>query len=252
MPQIDLNADLGESYGPWTMGEDAKMLSIVTSANIACGGHAGDANTMVETTRIARENGVKIGAHPGYADREGFGRRIIPMTKSEISNMVATQIGALRSAAALSNADVVYVKPHGMLNNFSCVDEDTASAIVHAVKAAHPDLAMLAISGTLLETHAKDAGLTTFSEIFADRGYTEAGTLVSRDQPGAMITCPDEAANRLTAFAKSGRMPTISGDDIALEAHSICVHGDSAHAVAMAARVRDALSDDGITVTSFL
>lgn len=252
MAHIDLNADLGESFGPWSMGEDATMLTIVTSANIACGGHAGDAMTMAETTRMARENGVKIGAHPGYADREGFGRRIIPMTPAEISNMVATQIGALRGAAAMSGAQVVYVKPHGMLNNFACVDHETASAIVHGVKAAHPDLAMLAISGTVLETLSKEAGLTTYSEIFADRGYTDEGTLVPRGQPGAMITDPDAAASRLTGFAKTGLMPTVTGKEIPLQAHSICVHGDSPHAVAMAGSVRAALSADGVSVSAFL
>lgn len=252
MARIDLNADLGESYGPWVMGADAKMMKTVTSANIACGGHAGDPTTMYETLRLAVENDVNIGAHPGYYDKEGFGRRRIPLSASEVSQLIAAQIGTLRGVAGLVGAEVKYVKPHGMLNNFACVDMETAVAIATSVKAAHPDLAMLAISGTMLETASKDAGLITYSEIFADRGYTDEGTLVPRSQPGAMIEDPKFAADRLVAFSKTGMMPTVSGGSIALEAHSICVHGDSDHAVAMAAEVKAALIAQGIDVASFL
>ena len=252
MARIDLNADLGESFGPWVMGADAQMMKIVTSANIACGGHAGDPATMHETLTLAKDNGVTIGAHPGYYDKEGFGRRRIPLSASEVSQLIAAQIGTLRGVAALVGAEVTYVKPHGMLNNFACVDQETATAIATSVKAAHPDLAMLAISGTLLEIASKDAGLVTYSEVFADRGYTDDGTLVPRAQPGAMIEDPDFAAERLVSFSETGLMPTVTGNAIPLEAHSICVHGDSDHAVAMAAQVKAALTAKGIEVGAFM
>lgn len=252
MAQIDLNADLGESFGPWVMGADAEMMKIVTSANIACGGHAGDPASMFETLKLAADNGVTVGAHPGYADKEGFGRRRIPLSSDEVAQLIAAQIGTLRGVAALAGTDVTYVKPHGMLNNFACVDIDTAKAIAGAVKVAHPDLAMLAISGTLLEVASKDAGLTTYSEIFADRGYTDQGTLVPRSEPGAMIEDPQFAADRLVGFSQTGMMPTVTGGEIALEAHSICVHGDSDHAVAMAAQVKAALIAQSIDVAPFL
>jgi UPF0271 protein len=252
MAQIDLNADLGESFGPWVMGADAQMMKIVTSANIACGGHAGDPATMFKTLKLAVDNGVTIGAHPGYDDKEGFGRRRIPLSADEVVQLIAAQIGTLRGVAALVGAEVKYVKPHGMLNNFACVDMETAKAIAGAVKAAHPDLAMLAISGTMLEVASKEAGLVTYSEIFADRGYTDGGTLVPRSEPGAMIEDPVFAADRLVAFSETGMMPTVSGGSIPLEAHSICVHGDSDHAVAMAGQVKAALVAKGIDVGSFL
>jgi UPF0271 protein len=252
MAKIDLNADLGEGFGPWVMGADAQMMKIVTSANIACGGHAGDPATMFETLKLAADNGVCVGAHPGYYDKEGFGRRKIPLSASEVAQLIAAQIGTLRGIAGLVGAEVTYVKPHGMLNNWACVDMETATAIAGAVKAAHPDLAMLAISGTMLETASKDAGLVTYSEIFADRGYTDAGTLVPRSEPGAMIEDPKFAADRLVAFSETGTMPTVTGGSIPLKAHSICVHGDSSHAVAMAGQVKAALVAKGIEVAPFM
>jgi UPF0271 protein len=252
MTRIDLNADLGESFGPWTMGADGAMMQIVTSANIACGGHAGDAGTMFDTLTLAKTNGVIAGAHPGYDDKEGFGRRRIPLTTNEVEQLIAAQIGTIRGVAALAGVEIAYVKPHGAINNFACVDLPTATAIASGVRKAHPDLAMLAVSGTLLERASKDAGLVTYSEIFADRGYGDDGNLVPRSQPGAMIEDPDFAAERLVEFMKSGEMPTVSGNTIKLEAQSICVHGDSDHAVAMAARVKEALIAQGIAIEPFL
>ncbi|WP_281859087.1 LamB/YcsF family protein, partial [Litoreibacter halocynthiae] len=225
---IDLNSDLGESFGPWTMGDDAAMLSIVSSANIACGGHASDPETMYETLCLARDNGVTVGAHPGYNDREGFGRRIIPMPTVEIGRMVAAQIGALQALAKMAGTKVTYVKPHGALGNLAAADRGVADAIVSAVAQIDSELSILAISGMQLEQAARSAKMEVYSEIFADRGYLSNGQLVPRGQDGAMIHDPDEAAERLIAFLETGLMPVIDGNPIALDAQSICVHGDSA------------------------
>lgn len=252
MRAIDLNSDLGEGYGPWRMGDDEAILNIVTSANIACGGHAGDPATMVHTLSLAKERGVIAGAHPGFADRAGFGRRLIPLSIREVEQLVATQIGALLGAAALSGAAVRYVKPHGALGNWAADERSVAVAISRAAKAVSSDLAILAISGTELERAGRDAGLAVFSEIFADRSYLATGRLVPRQRDGAMIDDPASAADRLIAFLSTGLMPTIDGSPIALDADSICVHGDSAGAMAIAGHVRKALETSGIIIRPFL
>ena len=249
---IDLNSDLGESFGPWQMGDDANMLSIVTSANIACGGHASDPETMFQTLTMAKQNNVVVGAHPGYNDREGFGRRVIPMAPDEIGRMVAAQIGALSAMASLAGTSVRYVKPHGALGNLAARDMDVAQAIADATAQVDPSLAILAISGNKLEDAGRNAGLTVYSEIFADRGYLSSGQLVPRGQDGAMIHDAGEAAERLLAFLETGLMPVIDGDPISLDAHSICVHGDSPTAVAMAREVRQQLVESGVKVEPFL
>ena len=248
---IDLNSDLGESFGPWSMGDDATMLSIVTSANVACGGHASDPETMFETLTLARENGVIVGAHPGFADREGFGRRIIPMKPEEIGRMCVAQIGALQAMAALAGTTVQYVKPHGALGNLAAANLEVATAIVDAVRRAAPDLAFLAISGGGLETAARTAGAEVHSEIFADRGYLSNGQLVPRGTEGAMIHDAGEAADRILGYLETGLMPVIDGDPIPLDAASICVHGDSPSAVAMATELKARLQADGVVVQGF-
>ena len=250
--RIDLNSDLGEGYGPWAMGDDAAMLRLVTSANIACGGHASDPETMYQTLRLAAENGVTIGAHPGYNDPLGFGRRVIPMAPAEVGRMVAAQIGSLQGVAALAGTRVAYAKPHGALANLAADDRAVAEAIAAAVKAISPDLALLAISGTELEQAARIAGIPVFSEIFADRGYTPEGRLVPRAKPGAMIHDPEAAAARLLSFLDSGLMPVVGGDPIRLAAQSICIHGDSPGAVAMARHIRSRLTTAGVTIAAFL
>ncbi|MGB8813394.1 MAG: 5-oxoprolinase subunit PxpA [Paracoccaceae bacterium] len=249
---IDLNADLGEGFGPWRMGNDADMLGIVTSANIACGGHASDPDTMVETLIFARDRGVIVGAHPGYADPLGFGRRVIPMTLTAIERMVAVQVGALMGAAALAGVKVSYVKAHGALANLAADDRAVADAIARAVAAVSRDLAVLAISGTAQEPAAAACGLAVYSEVFADRSYLPSGRLVPRSQPGAMIEDAGVAAARLVDFLATGLMPTLNGPAIPLAAHSICVHGDSAGAVAMAQQIKTALTRSGTSVTAFL
>ena len=250
--RIDLNSDLGEGFGPWAMGDDAEMLSIVTSANVACGGHASDPETMFRTLSLAKDRGVNVGAHPGYNDREGFGRRVIPMSPAEIGRMCAAQIGALMGIAAQVGVPVAYVKALGALANLAARDRDVAGAIVAAVQHIDPKLAMLAISGTLGEAAARDANAPVFSEIFADRGYLSSGQLVPRGQKGAMIHDAKEAADRLLSFLDSGLMPVVDGDPIRLDAHSICVHGDSAGAVDMAREIHARLTANGVQITSFM
>lgn len=250
--QIDLNSDLGEGYGPWQMGDDAAILAVVTSANVACGGHASDPETMYRTLTIARERGVTVGAHPGFADREGFGRRLIPMTPGEIERLVATQTGALMGAAALAGTSVRYIKAHGALANHCADDRAAAAAVARAARAFGADMAVLAISGTELELAAREAGVPVFSEIFADRAYLSTGRLVPRARPDAMIHDPEEAAARLIRYLETGLMPVVDGEPIKLAAQSICVHGDGPRAIAMAAHIRTALTAQGVALKPFL
>lgn len=250
--RIDLNADLGEGYGPWTMGDDQAILDIVTSANIACGGHASDPETMFRTLTWARERGITVGAHPSYPDKEGFGRRRLPFPPPEVERFVAAQTGALLAIAALAGTRVAYVKPHGALANVASEDRPVAEAIMRAVKAVDGKLAVLAISGTVLERAAREAGLAVYSEVYADRGYTPEGNLVPRGQPGALIEDYAAAASRLIGWLETGQMPTVSGQPVALTGQSICVHGDSPGAIMMARAIRAALAARGIAVAPFL
>jgi UPF0271 protein len=250
--RIDLNSDLGEGFGPWAMGDDASMLDLVTSANIACGGHAGDGETMHRTLTLAAERDVRVGAHPGYVDREGFGRRIIPMSHDEIQRMVAAQIGALRAIAALVPVEVTYVKTHGALANLAAADRGVADAIVQTVQRVDPSLAVLAISGTEIERAASAAGVRVYSEIFADRGYLSNGRLVPRGHPGDLIDDASAAADRIVEFLETGSMPVVDGDPIPLDAHSICVHGDSPGAVAMTRSLRERLTAAGVELVPFI
>lgn len=252
LERIDLNADLGEGYGPWSMGDDPAMLDIVTSASLACGGHAGDPETMFTALRAAADRGVTVGAHPGYADRAGFGRRVIPMSPPEIARMVAAQVGALQGVAALAGVSVRYVKAHGALANLAADRADVAAAIAATVAALPGRLALLAISGTELEVEGRKAGLPVISEVFADRAYTAAGRLVPRGQPGAVIEDADFAADRLLGFVRTGRMPVLGGGEVALDAGSVCVHGDSPLAVRMAQVLRARLSAAGVTIGAFV
>jgi UPF0271 protein len=249
---IDLNSDLGEGYGPWRMGDDAAMLDVVTSANIACGGHASDPETMFETLTAARDRGVVVGAHPGYPDREGFGRRQLPYSAAECERFIAAQIGALWGVAALAGARVAYVKAHGALANLACDDRAIAGAIARATAAVDRTLPVLAISGTELEDVARDMGLTVFSEVFADRGYRPDGRLISRTHPEALLKDESVVTARMIAFLRTGVMPTIGGPPIPLQAHSICLHGDSPGAVRLARHLREGLAQEGVTIRPFV
>ena len=245
--RIDLNSDLGEGFGPWAMGDDEAILQVVTSANIACGGHAGDPETMFRTLSLAAERGVMVGAHPGYADPMGFGRRIIPMSPPEIARMVAAQIGALAGVSALAGVAVRYVKPHGALGNLAADDRAVAEAILTAVPEG---MAVLAISGTELELAARAAGITVYSEIFADRAYLPNGRLVPRSDPGAVLHDAATIAERAVRLATAREIVAIDGTIIQSEARSLCIHGDNAEAVTIARRVRDALEAEGIEIAA--
>ena len=249
---IDINSDLGEGFGPWAMGDDATMLGLVTSVNIACGGHAGDPETMFATLRLAVDRGVIVGAHPGYNDREGFGRRVIPMEPDQIGRMVAAQIGSLQALAALAGTRVHYVKPHGALGHLAADRRDVADAIVAAVHAISPALAILAISGTELELSARRAAVLVYSEIFADRTYLASGRLTPRSRPDAMIHDAQTATDRLLGFLDTGLMPIVDGNPIPLAAQSVCVHGDSPGAVTMARLIRQNLSAAGVILAPFI
>lgn len=252
MTNIDLNADLGESFGPWEMGSDAEMMDVITSANVACGGHAGDHKTMVHSLELAREKSVVIGAHPGFEDKEGFGRRRIPLTAREIEYLIAAQVGTIKGLAELAGNKIAYVKAHGALSNWAAEDIDVARAITRSVKAAHADCAVLAVSGTQIEIAAREINLEVYSEIFADRAYADDGNLVSRSEAGAVIESADVAADRLLRFFETGKMATISGGEISLDAHSICIHGDNAHAVDMAKEIYSKLTSNGILIEPFI
>ena len=249
---IDLNADMGEGFGPWSMGDDAAMFEIISSANVACGGHASDPETMHKTMSLARDHGVVVGAHPSYPDQLHFGRRRLPCSAHEIQCFVAAQIGALVAIGALVGHPVSYVKPHGALANVASEEREVAQAIVQSVRAVDQGLAILAISGTVLETIARDAGTRVFSEVFADRGYTAAGNLVPRSEPGALINDADVASSRMEGFLSTGQMPSVTGEHVALAVDSICIHGDSAHALAMARQMRETLVARGFAIAPFI
>ena len=252
MAQIDLNSDLGESFGPWNMGNDNTMLGIVSSANIACGGHASDPETMFNTIRLAVANGVSIGAHPGFDDKAGFGRRLIPMSASEVERLVASQVGALTGIANLTGATVNYVKAHGALANWAAATPAVANAVAAAVKRAAPGCALLAISGTELESAGIKHGLKTYSEVFADRTYQSTGQLTPRSIDGAVIHDANHACERLVNFLQTGKMPTIEGGTVELKAESICIHGDNPAAVTMAQTIRKQLMANGFTIAPFI
>ena len=248
---IDLNSDLGEGYGPWTMGDDAAMLDIVSSANIACGFHAGDPAGLLAVLRQAAARGVAVGAHVSYPDRVGFGRRNMDVAPDDLTADVIYQIGALQGLARAAGTRVSYVKPHGALYNTIAGDTRQADAVIAGIRAVDPSLVLMGLAGAPVLERARAAGLTVVAEAFADRAYTAAGALVSRRQPGAVLHDPDLIAARMLRLATEGVLEAEDGSILRLEADSICVHGDSPGAVAIAARVRDALVAGGVTIAPF-
>ncbi|MCX7167890.1 MAG: LamB/YcsF family protein [Rhodocyclales bacterium] len=242
---INLNADLGEGFGPWRMGDDAAMLEIVTSANIACGGHAGDPDTMRHTVRLAQQRGVSIGAHPSYPDLQGFGRRAMALSPAELESQIAFQIGALAGIAALEAARVTHVKPHGALNNLACVDRSVADTICRAMRAIDPALILLAPAASQLLVAGHAAGLEVVEEIFADRAYLPDGQLVPRSRPDAMIHGPAACLAHVLAMLEAGALIAVDGTRIATPIGSICVHGDNPDAVGVARHLRQELAAGG-------
>jgi 5-oxoprolinase (ATP-hydrolysing) subunit A len=251
MTRVDLNSDLGEGYGAYACGDDAAILGIVTSANVACGLHAGDPEIMARTFALAKEKGVAVGAHPGFPDLWGFGRRRIPFNPDEIERLVAYQVGAAQALAAYAGHRITYVKTHGALGNIAAEERSVADAVARAVRAVDPNLALLAIALSKQVTAGEAAGLEVHQEIFADRGYTEDGLLIPRSQPGAFVTDPATAADRVLRMVQGGIILTASGRELPTPIRSICVHGDTAHAVATARAVRAILEDGGVTLAPF-
>ncbi|MBO1324437.1 LamB/YcsF family protein [Acetobacter sp. TBRC 12305] len=248
---IDMNADLGESFGHYTIGDDAAMLDVVTSANVACGFHGGDPDVMASTFRLAREKNVTVGAHPGYPDLWGFGRRLVPFTAAETERLVAYQVGAAQAMATYAGHRIAYVKTHGALGNLSEQDSDVATAVLNAVQGVDASLALVAGAFGVLGRLARERGMTVYAEIFADRAYTEDGLLVSRKQAGAVLHDVDYISERVIRMVRNGAIETISGKMLPAPMDTICVHGDSAESVAIARTVRARLEDAGIALKAF-
>lgn len=248
--RINLNADLGESFGAWTMGRDGEMLQLVDSANIACGFHAGDPMVMRHTVATARRHGVSIGAHPSFPDLQGFGRRRIDMAPAEVEAMVVYQIGALQGIAAAEQHCVTHVKPHGALNNLACENLELARCIARAVRAAGSGLILLAPALSALVRAGREAGLAVVEEVFADRQYTDEGNLVPRSHPQAMVHGAEASVRHVMAMLDAGALLSIHGRRLPCAAGSVCVHGDNAEAVATAQAVRSALQAAGYALVS--
>ncbi len=250
MYRVDLNADLGESFGTYQLGMDEEVLSHITSANVACGWHAGDAMTMQQTVRLAAEKKVAVGAHPGFPDLMGFGRRKMMISPREAAAYVKYQLGALMAFAKAEGLSVQHVKPHGALYNMSAEDMDLALAICGAIAEVDSGIIFMGLSGSCHMEAAKRAGLKAAGEVFADRGYLANGKLVPRGQAGAMIADEDEAVRRVLRMVKEGVVEAVDGTVVPVAADTVCIHGDNPHAVAFAKRLRAALVKEGVEVTA--
>jgi UPF0271 protein len=248
---VDLNADLAEGFGTWTLGDDDAMLDIVTSANLACGFHAGNPVGLARTCRAAAARGVRIGAQVGYFDLAGFGRRRIEVAPEELSADVIYQIGALQALARAAGTTLGYVKPHGALYNTIVTDSDQARAVAEAVHASDPTLPVLGLAGSVFFTEARRLGLRTVAEAFADRAYQPDGQLVSRSDAGAVLTDPAQIAERVLSMVTTGSVTAVDGSAVAIEVESVCVHGDSPDAVTIAGAVRERLLAEGIELAAF-
>ncbi|WP_422084525.1 LamB/YcsF family protein [Variovorax sp.] len=249
---IDLNSDLGESLGVWRMGDDAAMLDIVSSANVACGFHAGDPAGILRTLRQAAQRGVVVGAHVAYRDLVGFGRRNMDVESADLHADVIYQVGALKGLAAAAGTTVRYVKPHGALYNTIAHDERQARDVIAAIREIDPGLCLVALAGSPLLGWAEAQGLRAVAEAFADRAYTPQGTLVSRREPGAVLHDAQDVAERMLRLAEEGVVMAIDGSTVRIRAESVCVHGDSPGAVGMARQVRERLAQAGVTIASFV
>jgi UPF0271 protein len=247
-----LNADLGEGFGVWELGDDAAMLDIVTSANLACGFHAGNPAGLARTSRAAAERGVRIGAQVSYLDLAGFGRRFIDVAPAELTAEVIYQIGALQALARAAGTDVGYVKPHGALYNTIVTHRDQARAVAEAIHAVDPGLAVLSLAGSVFFAEARRLGLRTVAEAFADRAYRPDGSLVSRREEGAVLHDPEQIAERVSRMVQSGHVLAVDGSTVDVEVESVCVHGDSPGAVQIATAVRDRLLRDGVELAAFV
>ena len=251
MSVIDLNSDLGESLGAWSMGDDAAMLDIVSSANVACGFHAGDPAGILATLKAAHARGVSVGAHVAYPDLLGFGRRNMDVASADLVDHIRHQVGALQGLAQAAGTRITYVKPHGALYNTIAHDSAQALDVITAIRDVDANLALVALAGSPLVRWAQDAGLRVIAEAFADRAYTPQGALVSRREKGAVLHDSALVAQRMLRLVRDGVIQAIDGSLARVQAQSICVHGDSPGAVEMARAVRMALESDGVVVRSF-
>lgn len=252
MVSVDLNADLGESFGAWQLGDDDAMLTVVTSANVACGFHAGDPATLGHSCEEAAKQGVRIGAQVAYPDRAGFGRRFIDVTPSDLVADIIYQIGALQALARAAGSGVAYVKPHGALYNAIVNHHDQARAVAKAVHTVDPNLPVLGLAGSVFFEEAERLGLRTVPEAFADRSYRPDGQLVSRRERNAVLHDPAEIADRVASMVQSGRVVAVDGSTISIAVESVCVHGDSPGAVQIATAVRERLVSEGVQLTAFV
>ena len=250
MYRVDLNSDLGESFGRYTLGMDDKIIPLITSANVACGYHASDPVVMDKTVSMVREAGIRVGAHPGFPDLMGFGRRNMAVSPAEAKAYVMYQLGALEGFCRAKGVKLQHVKPHGALYNMAAKDYELSRAICEAIYEFDKNLIVLALSVGELARAAKDMGLRTALEVFSDRAYEEDGTLVNRRKDGAMITDEDEAIARVVRMVKEKKVTAITGKDIPIQADSVCVHGDGAKALAFVERIRKALTEEGVEICS--
>ncbi|MGP2527317.1 LamB/YcsF family protein [Acidaminococcus sp. LBK-2] len=250
MKVVDMNSDLGESFGNYKLGMDDKILEIVTSANIACGFHAGDPSVMKKTVALAVKNGAALGAHPGYPDLVGFGRRKMDIAPSDVYNMVVYQVGALAAFAKAAGTRLQHVKPHGAMYNMAAKDAKLAEAIAQAVYDVDKDLILYAQGGTESIKAAEKIGLRTASEVFADRSYQDDGTLTPRSQPGAMITDEEKSIAQVLSMVLEGKVTALSGKVIPVKADSICLHGDGPKALVFANKIRSVLLENGVKVAA--
>jgi len=249
---VDLNADVGESFGAYRLGRDEDIMTCITSANIACGLHAGDPSVMQETVALAARHGVAVGAHPGYPDLQGFGRRDLTMSPVEIKNCVIYQVGALLGFCRAAGVVLSHVKPHGAMYNRAARDPAVALAVAEAVKAVDPGLVLLGLAGSESVKAARAVGLRGKGEVFADRAYNPDGSLVHRARPGALIEEPRVVARRAVRMVTEGRVASVTGEDVQVIADTICLHGDHPRAVEFARLVRSALVEAGVEVRPFV
>ncbi|PYG25622.1 LamB/YcsF family protein [Pelagimonas varians] len=248
---VDLNADMGESFGPWVMGQDAALLEVITSANIACGFHAGDPDVMADTIALAHKNGVGIGSHPGFPDLQGFGRRNMKLPAKSLRNLVQYQLGASLAVAQAQGAQVRHLKLHGALANMCSADEEMATACYEAALEVAPDIIIMVLAATAQQRAVEKLGCLWAGEIFADRAYNADATLVDRSLPGAVIHDADLAAQRIVKMVQAGAILPETGEPIPAAVDTICLHGDGATALQIARAVRAALQEAGVTLTPF-
>ena len=248
MPTVDLNCDMGESFGAWTMGNDAELMNYVSSVNVACGFHAGDPTVMRKTVETAVKKSVAVGAHPGFPDLQGFGRRDMALSPKEIFDIVIYQVSALKGVCEVLCTNLHHVKPHGALYNKAAKDQETAKAICYAVKAIDENLVFYGLSGSFLISEAKNIGLKTASEVFADRTYQTDGSLTPRTEPNALIENTDDSISQVLQMVKERSVTATNGKKIPIKAETVCIHGDGKHAVEFAKNIRTKLEEENIKI----